>query len=406
MSANFPSTPSIGDTVTIENIKYRWTGTTWIIVPGAVQSGVVQSNNGAIDLSKGSYHKILIDANNTDVTVSFSNVPSGSSKWSLELNTNVPAVGYDLASASYDNVSLSVNAQDAVPRGLTFNSDGTKVYIVGSGSDRIHQYNLSTAYDLSTASYINSFSVIGQDGTPFGVAFSNSGLKMYMLGFANGSIVYQYSLSTAFDVSTASYDTVSFSVAGQDVQSRGPVFNDNGTKMYTVGTASDSAHQYSLSTAYDLSTASYDSVSFSVAAQDTVPYGIAFGNNGSSLFISGDTNNTVYKYSLSTPYDLSTASYDNVSFSVGSQVSEPISMAFSGTGLKMYILDFSTDSIYQYTTASEGATPSLTWPPSIIWTENTLPVTSSDQNLILDFYTPDGGTTIYGIESINKDNTV
>jgi hypothetical protein len=88
MAANFPSTPTIGDTVTIENITYKWSGTTWNIISRGIVAPVVQSNNGTIDLSKGNYHKILIDSGNNSVTVSFTNVSPGSSKWFLELNVS------------------------------------------------------------------------------------------------------------------------------------------------------------------------------------------------------------------------------------------------------------------------------------------------------------------------------
>ena len=88
MAANFPSTPTIGDTVTIENITYKWSGTTWNIISRGIVAPVVQSNNGTIDLSKGNYHKILIDSGNNSVTVSFTNVFPGSSKWFLELNVS------------------------------------------------------------------------------------------------------------------------------------------------------------------------------------------------------------------------------------------------------------------------------------------------------------------------------
>ena len=48
----------------------------------------------------------------------------------------------------------------------------------------------------------------------------------------------------------------------------------------------------------DLSTASYDSVSFSVNAQDTNPYGIAFNNDGSKMYMVGDANDSVYQYTV------------------------------------------------------------------------------------------------------------
>ena len=76
------------------------------------------------------------------------------------------------------------------------------------------------------------------------------------------------------------------------------VFKQDGTKMYIMGYASDSVHQYSLSTAWDLDTAAYDSVSFDVSEQDASPYGIAFKNNGRKMYIMGENNNTLYQYSL------------------------------------------------------------------------------------------------------------
>ena len=66
------------------------------------------------------------------------------------------------------------------------------------------------AYDISTATFVQDFSVVSQDGTPRGISFNNDGTKMYIVGDA-GNDVNEYSLSTAFDISTASYVQV-FSV--------------------------------------------------------------------------------------------------------------------------------------------------------------------------------------------------
>jgi hypothetical protein len=51
---------------------------------------------------------------------------------------------------------------------------------------------------------------------------------------ATSDDIYQYSLSTAWDLSTASYDSVSLSVSGQDANMSGMCFNSDGTKIYTV----------------------------------------------------------------------------------------------------------------------------------------------------------------------------
>jgi sugar lactone lactonase YvrE len=249
---------------------------------------------------------------------------------------------------NYNNVSFSVASQDTRPRGIAFNNDGSKMYMVGSVSESVHQYTLSTPFDLSTASYDNvSFSVAGQDAVPYDIAFNSDGSKMYMLGRANDS-VHQYTLSTPFDLSTASYDSVSFDVSGQDSTPYGIAFNNDGSKMYMLGRANDSVYQYTLSTPFDLSTASYDSVSFDVSGQDSTPYDIAFNNDGSKLYMLGGANDSVYQYTLSTPDDLSTASYDSVSFSVAAQDATPFGIAFNNDGSKLYIVGNANDSVFQY----------------------------------------------------------
>ena len=50
------------------------------------------------------------------------------------------ADAYNLGAASYDSKSFSVASQDDTPLGLTFNSDGTKVYIAGNTNDSFFQY--------------------------------------------------------------------------------------------------------------------------------------------------------------------------------------------------------------------------------------------------------------------------
>jgi hypothetical protein len=218
--------------------------------------------------------------------------------------------------------------------------------MVGGTNDSVYQYSLSTGFDLSTASYDSvSFSFSGQGTNPHDIAFNPAGTKMYMVGNTN---VDQYSLSTGFDLSTASYDSVSFGVQSQDADPLGIAFNTTGTKMYIVGYNAKTIFQYSLSTGFDLSTASYDSVSFSVVNQDSYPRSVKFNPAGTKMYIVGNTNDYVHQYSLSTGFDLSTASYDSVSFSVTSQDTGPLGIAFNPTGTKMYILGYTNKSVYQY----------------------------------------------------------
>ena len=152
------------------------------------------------------------------------------------------------------------------------------------------------------------------------------------------------------DISNATYDSVSFSVASEESSPRNLAFNADGTKMYIVGNTNDTVYQYSLSTGFNLSTASYDSVSFSVTSQDNAPCAIAFNTDGTKMFLMGQQYSTVYQYTLSTGFDLSTASYDSSSFSVNSQETSPSGLAFNNDLTKMYIAGFINDSVFQYST--------------------------------------------------------
>jgi len=248
----------------------------------------------------------------------------------------------DLANATYDSVSFSVVSQESNATALTLSSDGTKMYVGGNTSDKIYQYSLSTAFDLSTASY-DSVSLASDSIQELYI--STDGTKLF---WTNLTTVYQYSLSTAFDLSTASYDSVSKSVSSQESVVRALAFNDDGTKMYVAGSGNDTVYQYALSTAFDLSTASYASVSFSVSSVG-IPYGIRFNTDGTKMYIQGSTSDQIYQYSLSTGFDVSTASSDGVTFAV-TQALSPESLTFSADGTKMYVLDANLDTVFQYST--------------------------------------------------------
>jgi len=343
---------------------------------------------------------------------------------------------YNLSSASYDSKSFSVASQDASPSDITFNNAGTKMYVVGLANDSVYQYTLSTAFDVATASYASvSFSVASQETIPHGIVFNNDGTKMYVVGSQN-NVVSQYTLSTAFDLSTASYDSVNFSVNSQDTDPSSVAFNNDGTKMYVVGFSSSAVHQYTLSTAFDLSTASYDSVNFSVNSQESSPAGLTFKPDGTKMYVTGFISDNVHQYTLSTAFDLSTASYDSVSFDPTSQDSNIRVTSFKPDGTKMYVLGVANDTVYQYSTVGytqaldlstgttfsftpSGATTvsftnppalgnaigfsleingdgsAITWPSSVKWHEATAPTATATKELYT-FVTTDGGTTYYG----------
>ena len=265
---------------------------------------------------------------------------------------DIPRENFGIASASYDSKSFDVSSQDTIPLGLVFNSDGTKMYIAGTNSGNIFQYSLSTAFDVSTASYDSvSLSVTSQDSVPRGILFNNDGTSLYVCGDINAAI-FQYTLTSAYDLSTASYANKSLSVSSQEPGPAGIAYNNDGTKIYVIGYNNDNARQYALSTAYDLSTGSYESKTLDVSSEDGSPRSLFFNSDGTKLFVNGNATDTMYQYSLSSAYDVSTGSYDNVSFDYSSEADDANAVTFKPDGSKMYICNFSDDVVYQYSTVS------------------------------------------------------
>jgi hypothetical protein len=238
-----------------------------------------------------------------------------------DINEYTLTTSWDVSSASFVD-SFSVASQDEAPSGVAFSKSGKKMFVTGNDGDDVNEYTLTTAWDVSSASFVDSFSVASEESSPSDIAFSKSGEKMFIVG-NNGDDVNEYTLSVAWDVSSASF-VDSFSVASQHSFPTGIAFSKSGEKMFTVGSVSDDVNEYTLSVAWDVSSASFVD-SFDLSNEDTFPSGIAFSKSGEKMFISGATNDAVHEYTLTTAWDVSTASFVD-SFSVASQDGAPNGM--------------------------------------------------------------------------------
>jgi uncharacterized protein YkuJ len=263
---------------------------------------------------------------------------SGAASWTV-----------DLSNVTYDSVGFNTNSQDSTPSCFSFKPDGTKMYVVGGSSDSVYQYSLSTAWDITTVSYDNkNYDHSSEETTNGGIEFKPDGTKMYISGNLSDK-VHQYTLSTAWDVSTASYDNVALSLlVGNVSQPKGVTFSADGSKMFMASySADDAVYQFSLSTPYDVSTGSYDNVFLDVSVETDGPYNSRFNPDGTQLFVICSSLDEVFSWTLTSPYDLTTATYDGVSFATGGNSWD---VDFNSDGTKMYICDPSANVIYQYST--------------------------------------------------------
>lgn len=206
---------------------------------------------------------------------------------------------------------------------------GTRVYIVQDNEYKIIQLSLSVANDLSsTITSVAKSPTLPSDFSYF--QMSDDGSKAYgKLGNINYCSIQQFSLSTAFDISSMSTTpTVSVTPtipAGDYWTSRCFHFNPDGTELYTVSYSYAStpfdllAHKWELSTAFDLSTAGSEtvtSIKTSWQANNNFPevgplsINIIGDGNGNTYFILVSSAAAVaYKNTLSNAgvYDIKTA---------------------------------------------------------------------------------------------------
>jgi hypothetical protein len=188
--------------------------------------------------------------------------------------------------------------------GIAFKPDGTKVYYSEYLNDTISEFSLSTPWDLSTvgASPNYTYDISAIEVNPRGLAFKSDGTKMYVSNSAG--YIRVFDLSTAWDLSTASGGTTYATpvVGGADALQ----FKPDGTKMYVDKGTYDLA-QYTLTTPWDVSTATLDQT---VTPYSTQFFGqFAINHDGTVLIILRSFSSTIRQllhYSLATPWDIGT----------------------------------------------------------------------------------------------------
>jgi len=259
------------------------------------------------------------------------------------------ATAWDITTMEDNDITFDFSSEVDDPGDIYFSNNGSLMYIIdyGQNDNRIFQYWLSTAWDVTSASVLSGVcDTTAQDDYMAGLTLSEDGSKLYTVGWTSDD-VFQYSLSTPFDVSTCSYDNVNLALwAGVNYANK-VYFNNNGSVMIVADDASDKVGQYVLSTPWDLSSASDDGQwSFS---EEASLYGVyAQKVEGVKGYTLGATGGNFYQYSLSTAWDWMTASYDSEYYSYAGDCSLSRGFDFSRDGTKAYLLCDDDNNIYVY----------------------------------------------------------
>ena len=314
--------------MTIENLGVKlYSGTKADRKSDSLGSSADGTNNG-ITLTGGKFTKTTTDA--YDLTKMYE-------KSEIAVTSNPSASGYR--------------------NGMTMSADGTKMYIVGDEStpwanEAVYQWNLSTAWDITTAVFSQSKDIGTDVGIPQGISFSADGTKMFV-GGSESNIIKRWSLTSAWDISTAgSVDSGQSLDVSSWAYVYGILINSDGTNLYvctgySAGSTQAILRKYTLSTAYDLTSASATQTTSGVSGVEWKA--LAFNNDGTKLFIvEKSPNDKVEEYSLDTAYDLTTMGSADSSISFGT--TDPTGIFFGNSGKDMFVCEDTGDRVVEYST--------------------------------------------------------
>ena len=258
----------------------------------------------------------------------------------LQAATNT---GWDFADASWGGGTHGGVNFGAVPAnsnrpGIAFKSDGTKMY--RSFGSLVYEYSLGTAWKQSTATFTQSKTLSGTAGTLYGMAFKSDGTKLYVLASPPSSDPYleEYSLGSAWDVSTAGTRAAYLDLSAQITKAADLVFKPDGTLFWVTddkdSTVSNSEiFEYTLGSAWEtISTASAgNSVTMGACCMDGITANVA----GTRMYVLSSTGSNRYlaQHTLTSGWDLSTVNTSSSGTTYSMNQDNSIT-TYSGLGMK------------------------------------------------------------------------
>lgn len=258
----------------------------------------------------------------------------------VEYDWDVTTLVYDGSS----NVSIGQNTA------VAFYDNGNKVLQFGSVSDNLYAHTVSIPYDATST--LTEIGFLDEDDGAInigsGAAFNDDGSKIYFIGWANETI-YEYPLSTNYDVTTSGtvYKlSLATLVGGTMYNTLGLHIKADGTRFWWTEAGSKRVYQANLSTPWDMSTATYDD--YYTVSDVTNTAGIHFNPAGDQFLVYSYSSDVIFQYNLTTPWDVTGTVTADGSKWLSTNVSLGIDIDVSPDGSKVYISDHSGTYIRQF----------------------------------------------------------
>ena len=256
-----------------------------------------------------------------------------------------------LPSFTYFN-NVSVAAKELNANDIFFSNTGSYMYILGATSNaNVYQYNLTSSWNVATAVYESNIYIGVRDTDPQGLFFRSDGKKMYFVGNTNDR-VYEYDLANAWLANTATH-LQNVSIATQDTSPRAVTFSNTGSSMYVLGGATNNVYQYTLSTPWNVATATFTTRA-NIAPQDTTATGFTFNYIGTRAYLAGATGDNIYSYTLTEAWNVATMAYASNLY-IGAREGTVSGLYISNTESSVYFIGTTQDRVQQYNLSATAA---------------------------------------------------
>jgi hypothetical protein len=319
-----------------------------------------------------------------------SELPVASLAINLILPGGTAGVLPSILDLSYDSVS-SPGDLVAECMGFDISTDGTKLF--ASTEDHfVHSWDLSPAFDITSASnHTVSAAISSGTNYPRDIQWSSDGLTLYALLYAVGTINKQ-AVSTPYNLA----DLGSVWDQSNDLGANHRAFHlsTDGTRL-AVNISENFQIGYSMSPAYDLSTLSQIG-----SLGNFGPKGdIVVADDGLRAWMLPRDTSVVEQYTLSTAWDFSTASADGDTLTLNSSENNSLSLVFRGDRGELYA-GFYGDSSVNDCIIEKYTYSDTSYAPTIVVSENNLSFIFISRELTLTGYAPQAVTTEKNISEL------
>lgn len=246
-------------------------------------------------------------------------------------------------------------------RGLHIDASGNYVFAVVANFAKAVQYAMTTPGDIKTVSGLaisGLAATITSGARVSGFHVDSTGSRFYAVTDYDGAgRIYQYKMTTAWNLSTGSYDAKNLAIATGIVKD---IHVDDIGSRYYILNATGSIIQYKFTTAWDITTGSFTTRKFLETQETGDRLNLWLNNSGNTMYVLGSSN-YVYQYNLSDPWNVDSAVFSNRSFNTVARV-HTISgngLAFLKSGSSMYVIgsDTSPDGLtHQYSLQTGSGT--------------------------------------------------